>query len=60
MASYVHDFSATERRLILVLQPWVQDRMVLPYADSFSWKPVAGGPRYLVLDKADLTRAADL
>ncbi len=54
-ASYVHDFSATERHLILVLQPWVQDRMVMPYADSFSWKPELG-TKVLVLDKADLTR----
>ena len=41
-ASYVHDFSATERHLILILQPWIQDKMVLPYADSFSWRPELG------------------
>ena len=54
-ASYVHDFSATERYLILILQPWVQDKMVLPYADSFSWKPELG-TKVLVLDKGDLTK----
>jgi all-trans-8'-apo-beta-carotenal 15,15'-oxygenase len=26
-ASYVHDFTASDRHLIIVLQPWVQDRM---------------------------------
>jgi carotenoid cleavage dioxygenase-like enzyme len=54
-ASYVHDFSATERHLILVLQPWIQDKTVMPYADSFSWKPDLG-TKVLVLEKADLTR----
>ena len=52
-ASYVHDFTATERHLILILQPWIQDRQTLPYADSFSWKPELGS-KVLVLDKADL------
>ena len=55
MASYVHDFSATARSLILILQPWVQDRMTMPYGESFSWKPDLG-VKILVLDKADLTR----
>jgi len=54
MASYVHDFTATKRHLILILQPWVQDRMVMPYADSFTWRPELG-TKVLVLDKADLT-----
>lgn len=54
-ASYVHDFSATGRHLILILQPWIQDRMVTPYADSFSWKPELG-TKVLVLDKSDLTK----
>jgi carotenoid cleavage dioxygenase-like enzyme len=52
-ASYIHDFAATERHLVLVLTPWVQDRMVMPYADSFSWRPDQG-TKVLVLDKADL------
>lgn len=54
-ASYVHDFTATKTKLILVLQPWVQDRMVLPYADSFTWRPEQG-TKVLMLDKADLAR----
>jgi len=54
-ASYVHDFSATERHLILILQPWIQDKLVMPYSDSFSWKPELG-TKVLVLDKGDLTK----
>ena len=54
-ASYIHDFTATRTHLILVLQPWIQDRMVMPYNDSFTWKPELG-TKVLVLDKSDLSR----
>ncbi len=53
-ASYVHDFSATTRHLILVLQPLIADRPTLPYIDGFTWRPKEP-TRILVLDKADLT-----
>jgi all-trans-8'-apo-beta-carotenal 15,15'-oxygenase len=55
LASYVHDFTASTRHLILILQPWVQDKMVMPYADSFTWRPDQG-VKILVLDKSDLTK----
>ena len=54
-ASYIHDFTATQTKLIIVLQPWIQERATLPYVDSFAWKPQLG-TKVLVLDKADLTR----
>ncbi len=54
-ASYIHDFTATRTHLILILQPWIQDRMVMPYNDSFTWKPDLG-VKVLVLDKSDLSR----
>ena len=54
-ASYVHDFVTTPRHLILFLQPWIQDRLVTPYFDSFSWRPEEG-TQIVVLDKADLTK----
>ena len=54
-ASYIHDFTATDRHLIILLQPWIQDRMVLPYLDSLTWRPQLG-TQVLVLDKADLTQ----
>lgn len=53
-ASYLHDFTATERRLIFVLQPWVFDHAAMPYATQFAWKPEMG-TQVLVVDKADLT-----
>jgi carotenoid cleavage dioxygenase-like enzyme len=54
-ASYMHDFTATARHLILVLQPWVFDRRGMPYAAQFAWKPEMG-TRVMVVDKADLSR----
>lgn len=54
-ASYMHDFTATARHLILVLQPWVFDHGGMPYASQFAWRPELG-TRVLVIDKADLSR----
>ena len=52
-ASYVHDFTATQHHLILVLQPLIQDKTTLPYIDGFTWRPKEA-TRILVIDKADL------
>ena len=53
-ASYLHDFTATDRHLIFVLQPWVFDHAGMPYLTQFAWKPELG-TQILVVDKADLT-----
>eukprot|EP01035_Chromulina_nebulosa_P036760 gene36760-49560_t len=36
-ASYLHDFTATERHLIFVLQPWVFDHAGMPFSTQFAW-----------------------
>jgi carotenoid cleavage dioxygenase-like enzyme len=54
-ASYLHDFTATDRHLIFVLQPWVFDHAGMPFSTQFAWKPELG-TQVLVVDKADLTR----
>lgn len=54
-ASYFHDFTATERHLVIVLQPWIREGGSLPYVASLHWRP-AEGTRVLVIDKDDLTR----
>jgi carotenoid cleavage dioxygenase-like enzyme len=54
-ASYLHDFTATARYLVIVLQPWIQDRATLPFVESLSWRP-AEGTKVLVIDKDDLSR----
>ena len=51
---YLHDFTATERHLVIVLQPWVQARGGMPISNRFAWKPELG-TQVLVLDKADLS-----
>jgi all-trans-8'-apo-beta-carotenal 15,15'-oxygenase len=53
--SYFHDFTATARHLIIVMQPWVQDGYKFPLATSMQWKPEMG-TQVLVIDKDDLTK----
>jgi all-trans-8'-apo-beta-carotenal 15,15'-oxygenase len=52
-ASYVHDFSATDRHLIVILQPLIQDHAAATYIDGFTWRP-REPTRVLVIDKSDL------
>ncbi len=54
-ASYFHDFSMTARHIIIVLQPWVQEGMRFPLAQTMAWRPELG-TQLLVLDKDDLTQ----
>ena len=54
-ASYVHDFTATDRELIIVLQPWVRERLGAPVVAGMKWKPELG-TQVLVLDKDDLSK----
>jgi carotenoid cleavage dioxygenase-like enzyme len=52
--SYAHDFTATARHIIIVLQPWLHEADTMPYASGMRWRPEQG-TRILVLDKNDLT-----
>jgi len=54
-ASYLHDFTATARHLVIVLQPWVHDRRVLPLSAGYSWRPETG-TQVLIIDKDDLSK----
>ena len=54
-ASYMHDFTATDRHLILVLQPWIQERQAMPIINGLVWRPETG-TQVMVLDKDDLTQ----
>jgi carotenoid cleavage dioxygenase-like enzyme len=53
-ASYVHDFTATARHLVIVLQPWTVGRPAAAVADRYVWRPESG-TQVLVIDKADLS-----
>jgi carotenoid cleavage dioxygenase-like enzyme len=52
-ASYVHDFTATDRHLIVILQPLIHDHAAPAFIDGFAWRPQEP-TRVLVIDKADL------
>lgn len=54
-ASYMHDFTATHRHLIFVLQPWVFARETMPFASRLDWRPEMG-TLVVVADKDDLGR----
>jgi all-trans-8'-apo-beta-carotenal 15,15'-oxygenase len=54
-ASYFHDFTMTARHIIIVLQPWIQERFVFPLSTGMVWHPELG-TQVLVLEKADLTK----
>jgi carotenoid cleavage dioxygenase-like enzyme len=54
-ASYMHDFTMTQRHLIIVLQPWSHERDSMPFASGMEWRPERG-TKVLVIDKADLTK----
>jgi carotenoid cleavage dioxygenase-like enzyme len=60
-ASYIHDFTMTDTHLILVLQPWIEDRVATPMNAGFVWRPEQG-TRILVIDKSDFSaqRSFDL
>jgi carotenoid cleavage dioxygenase-like enzyme len=53
--SYFHDFTATARHLIIVLQPWVQEEFKFPLSTGMVWRPEIG-TRILVIDKADFSK----
>jgi carotenoid cleavage dioxygenase-like enzyme len=53
--SYFHDFTATARHLIIVLQPWVQEEFKFPLSTGMAWKPELG-TQVMVIDKDDLTK----
>lgn len=54
-ASYLHDFTATHRHLVIVLQPWINERHAFPLAKGYSWHPETG-TQVLIIDKADLSK----
>ncbi|WP_066277836.1 carotenoid oxygenase family protein [Blastomonas sp. CCH1-A6] len=55
MASYIHDFTATARHLVILCQPWIAGAMKLPFSKSLTWQPELGS-KVLVLDKDDLSK----
>lgn len=54
-ASYVHDFTATERNLVIVLQPWTTRSGGQAFVSELSWR-AQDGVQVLVVDKDDLSK----
>jgi len=54
-AAYIHDWAMTDRKLVILIQPWIQTRTRPPFIDGFEWKPEEG-MKYLIVDKDDLTK----
>lgn len=54
-AHYIHDWTMTERKVIILCQPWIQTKNIPPFIDGFVWKPEEG-MKYLIADKDDLTK----
>ena len=41
-AHYIHDWTMTERKLVILCQPWIQTKNTPPFIDGFQWKPEQG------------------
>jgi all-trans-8'-apo-beta-carotenal 15,15'-oxygenase len=54
-AAYIHDWAMTDRKLVILVQPWIQTRNIPPFIDGFQWKPEEG-MKYLIIDKDDLKK----
>lgn len=52
---YIHDWTMTDRKLIILCQPWIQTKNIPPFIDGFVWKPEEG-MKFLIIDKDDLKK----
>lgn len=52
---YIHDWTMTERKLVILCQPWIQTKNIPPFIDGFVWQPEQG-MKFLIVDKDDLTK----
>ncbi|MDP3738091.1 MAG: carotenoid oxygenase family protein [Hyphomonadaceae bacterium] len=53
--SYIHDWSMTTSKLIILVQPWISTAPRPPFINSFDWRP-QDGMKVLIIDKDDLTK----
>lgn len=54
-ASYIHDWTMSERHLIILVQPWINEALRPPVVEGFEWKPELG-LKILIIDKDDMTK----
>lgn len=53
-AAYIHDWTMTDRHLIILVQPWINENLRPPVVAGFEWQP-QHGLQMLIIDKDDLT-----
>jgi carotenoid cleavage dioxygenase-like enzyme len=54
-AAYIHDWAMTERHLIIMVQPWINESLRPPVVEGFEWHPEAGF-KFLIVDKDDFSQ----
>jgi all-trans-8'-apo-beta-carotenal 15,15'-oxygenase len=54
-ASYIHDWTMTGRKLVILVQPWINTASRPPFINSFEWRP-QDGMKVLIIDKDDLKK----
>ena len=52
--AYVHDWAMTDKKLIILVQPWIYTRNTPPFVEGLEWRP-EDGLKFLIIDKDDFT-----
>ncbi|NQY96725.1 MAG: carotenoid oxygenase family protein [Henriciella sp.] len=54
-AAYIHDWTMTDRHLVILVQPWINENLRPPVVSGFEWQP-QHGLQMLSVDKDDFTQ----
>jgi len=53
-AAYIHDWAMTDRHLVILVQPWINEAFRPPVVEGFEWRPEEGF-QFLIVDKNDFS-----
>jgi len=54
-AAYIHDWTMTDRHLVILVQPWINENLRPPVVAGFEWQP-QHGLQMLIVDKDDFSQ----
>ena len=54
-AAYIHDWAMTDRHLVILVQPWINEAFRPPVVEGFEWRPEKGF-QFLIVDKDDFSK----
>ncbi|MEL8055842.1 MAG: carotenoid oxygenase family protein [Pseudomonadota bacterium] len=54
-AAYIHDWAMTDRHLVIMVQPWINEALRPPVVEGFEWRPEEGF-QFLIVDKDDFSK----